>query len=327
MNPGVMWLQASAIPGVKEIMEYHLNRTIRLSLESEYKNLYSWSLQEVSGAGEQIGMDQVPWPWSLIFSASELRYNKTLRIEREADPNDILPSSAGVSNTESISAVLHPGAIRANGNFEREATFSMFGTDRVIENFSLIIQQLQKDDSKDVCSMWGCVSYTSEIDSRTKTEDDILQISVAVSSERFKELRELVNHVKPDVLVVRLGRVAGFYSEWSPSVSTNRIKVLTSESEHKVESPDGCDVDPPRLGEVGEFALTAMCRNTLQLKQESDSWDSGGELDDDEEGKLTEPDQGQGAIIEQLAKSGAAFEKLKWPIWFIVVLLLLLYLK
>lgn len=171
------------------------------------------------------------------------------------------------------------------------------------------------------------MSYTSEIDFRTETEDDILQISLGVSSERFNELRELVNHVHPDVFVIRLGRVSGFYSEWSPSVSTTRVKVLTRGSEHKVEVPDGCEVDPPRLGEVGEFALTAVCRNALQLKREPDTRDEEGQLEDREEERVLEHEQSASALIERLAGNRATLDKLKWPIWLIVVLLLLLYLK
>lgn len=308
-------------------MECHLDHRIRLSQESKYKNLYSWSLQEVSENGEQIGLDQVPWQWSLYFSASELRYTKEVSIQRESAPEDILRNSEGVSSAESISAVLHSGRPSADGIFEREAFYSMFGTNRQIKDFSLVIRPLEEVDSRDACAVWGCISYTSEIDFRTETEDDILQIYVGVSSERFNELRELVNHVRPDVFVIRLGRVAGFYSEWSPSVSTNRIKVLTGGSEHKVEVPDGCEVDPPRLGEVGEFALTATSRNSLKLKRDSDE---SGEVDElaarNEEG-FHEPEQGHDALTERLVRNQKALDRLKWPIWLIVVLLLLLVLK
>ena len=91
-------------------MDYHLDHRTRLSPESEYKNLYPWSLQEVSENGEQIGLDQVPWRWSLYFSArSELRYTKEVSIQREGAPEDVLRTSEGVSSAESISAVLHSG--------------------------------------------------------------------------------------------------------------------------------------------------------------------------------------------------------------------------
>jgi hypothetical protein len=310
-------------------MEYHFDHRIRLNQESEYKNLYSWSLRELSETGEQLGSDQVPWHWSLYFSAGELRYNKELSLERQGDPEDILPSQEGVSSSESISAVLHSGVTNADGYFEQETVFSMFGTERQIKEFSLIIRPLEEGGSEQTCRIWGCVSYTSEIDFRTETEDDILQISVEVSLGRFKELRDLVNHVRPNILFIRLGRVSGFYSEWSPSVSTNRIKVLTRGSEHNVELPDECEVDPPRLGTVGEFVLTVARRNALELKREPDVWVEGeeDELVESEEISIREPEQTSNAIFERLARNQAALERLKWPIWAIVLLLLLLYLK
>ena len=88
-------------------MEYHLDHRILLSQESEYKNLYSWFLQEVAEFGEKIGSAQVPWVGSLYFSAREVRYIKKLSIERAGDPQDFSPSEDEVSSSESINAVLH----------------------------------------------------------------------------------------------------------------------------------------------------------------------------------------------------------------------------
>lgn len=308
-------------------MECHFDHRIRLNQESEFKNLYSWSLQEVSDAGEQLGSDLVPWVWSLYFSASELRYNKELTIERAGDPEDFSPSEDEVSSTESISAVLHSGVTNADGYFEREAIYSMLGTERQIQKFSLSIRPLEAADSVERCSAWGGVSYTSEIDFRTETEDDILQFSVYVSPERFKEYYDLITQAKPDVFYIRLGRVSGFYSEWSPSISTNRIKVLTRGSEHMIETPEGCDVDPPRLGEVGEFSLTVARRNALELKPEPEEWDDKGELLEPEVVSVGAPDQRTNEFTKHFARIQATVDGLKWPIWSIAILLLLLYLK
>lgn len=246
-------------------MEFHLNRRVRLSVEGKNKSLYSWSLQEVSDSGEQVGRDQVPWQWSVMFSARQLRYIRTLRITRAGNADDTFsPTENEVSSTNIIRGLLQPGLPIDEGDFEREATFSMFGTDRTIQKFNLFIRQLEEDGSEDSCILYGGVSYTSEVDFETQTEDDSLELTVAVSQERFEQLRDLVVNIKPDIFVVRLGRVDGFYSDWSPSIRTSRIKVLTRGSEHKVEVPDGCEVEPPRLGDVGEFELTATSRRTLE---------------------------------------------------------------
>lgn len=309
-------------------MEYHLDHRILLSQESEYKNLYPWFLQEVAESGEKIGSAQVPWVWSLYFSASEVRYIKELSIERAGDPQGFSPSEDEVSSSESINAVLHSGVTTAEGYFEREAVYSMLGTERQIQKFTLSIRSLDAEDSVERCHAWGCVSYTSEVDFRTETEEDILQFTVYVTPTRFKEYRDLITQVRPDVFYIRLGRVSGLYSEWSPSVSTSRIKVLTHGSEHQVEAPEKCEIDPPRLGEVGEFSLTAGCRNALELRRAPDDWDEENEIVDSEAIPVSSPEhQRHDESLKRLSKALATVGNLKWPIWFIAILLLLLFLK
>lgn len=63
-------------------MDYNLENKILLSEDSEYKNLYSWSLQEFNKEGEKIGKDQIPWCWSLYFTASELRLCHSFEINK-----------------------------------------------------------------------------------------------------------------------------------------------------------------------------------------------------------------------------------------------------
>jgi hypothetical protein len=49
--------------------------------------------------------------------------------------------------------------------------------------------------------------------------------------------------------------VSGFYSEWSPSISTTSVKVLTTVDQQKIILPPGLEFEPPRLGYVGEARL------------------------------------------------------------------------
>lgn len=63
-------------------MDYHLENEVLLSEKSKYKSLYSWSLQEFNKEGRQIGADQIPWEWSLYFTASELRHDHSININR-----------------------------------------------------------------------------------------------------------------------------------------------------------------------------------------------------------------------------------------------------
>lgn len=61
--------------------------------------------------------------------------------------------------------------------------------------------------------------------------------------------------VSVDEMILSVGSVAGFYSEWSPSISTRTVKVLTKGSEQKITFPPGNQVEPPRLGHVGAAEL------------------------------------------------------------------------
>ena len=73
-------------------MEYDLDYEIRFNTECEFKNSYPypWSIQEFSSDGKKFGQDQIPWNWSLIFSASELRYSRSIGIDKyNEDPKSI----------------------------------------------------------------------------------------------------------------------------------------------------------------------------------------------------------------------------------------------
>ena len=78
----------------------------------------------------------------------------------------------------------------------------------------------------------------------------------------------------------RVGRVDGFYSDWSPSIETGMVKVLTGLSEQAVEIPEGCEIAPPRLGEVHEFALHLRHLEKLE-KVKSAIFDDTGITDED----------------------------------------------
>ena len=261
-------------------MEYHIDREVRLSEESEHKILYSWSLQEFSKDGVKVGRDQIPWKWNVFFSASEIRYNKYITLK---DSNDtITEPEKTVEDYETIVLVLHPYV----DVIENKITYSMFGTGRAINDFRLVIQRLDEGDSIERCSIWGGVSYTSEVDFRYHTTNDCVAINMFISNDRFNSLCEAIRDNNTEKVTVRLSGVSGFYSEWSPSISTKNIKVLASENTFLVSEdvsedvtefvrrdvqiivyPEGCNINPPRLGHVKEFDLAVIRSKKLDLKQ------------------------------------------------------------
>jgi hypothetical protein len=130
----------------------------------------------------------------------------------------------------------------------------MFGTDRAIENFELLIYPITPSQQERF-KAWGSVSYTTERDFRNVTEDDCIVFSLYVTPETFARYGAKIAHGLVDQIVLCVGAVHGFYSEWSPSISTRSVKVLATGDEQKVNLPADSQFQPPRLGGVGDAKL------------------------------------------------------------------------
>jgi hypothetical protein len=326
-------LCATTITKNKEIdMDYHLEKVIRLNDKTEHESLYSWCLQEFDGNGQQTGHDLIPWEWGFHFTASELRLNQSIAFGELSLLGDEEPEEEQqFEESEIITATLHPGICNDGKWLEDDPRFSMFGTDREIKEFTIRIYKIDKDDSKEHCSIYGGVSYTSEIDFRDETSPDFIEIHLGLSEERFSKLSEIISKNGVDLVRVGISRVSGFYSDWSPSISTNSVKVLTRGSEHEVIKPDGCNIDPPRLGKVGKFDLTLVSRCKLDPKQnlttinisklfEDDFEEYEDEIEADEQPDITK------LLLAHISRNQAEIEKIKGPLWLLVIVLALILL-
>ncbi len=131
----------------------------------------------------------------------------------------------------------------------------MFGTSRIVKDIMLDIRALDDQTRQEVCQAWGIVSYTSEIDFQTEKEDDVLGFNLFVKKETLLQYIDLIKAGAISDIHFCVGRVSGFYSEWSPGISTRSVKILTSYQDHAYENPDGVGLQAPRLGVVGEAAL------------------------------------------------------------------------
>jgi hypothetical protein len=239
-------------------VDYHLDRRVILSDDPQYKNLYEWSLQEVDDDGKQIGRDLIPWSWSLNFVAVELSLTDQLNIEPDYQAPRENTKNA-VKRTYRIS-----GKMRPNGSGAiRKTSYSMLGTSRLISDFYLGIEELPEGETEPKCSVQGGVAQTFELDFRNEKFEDTIWFNLQVTSEQFTEYAAMITTSSLDVVVLRIGGVRGFYSDWSPSISTNSIKVLTSEEKHKVEIPEGWAFPPPRLGEVMETNVSFHVTKTM----------------------------------------------------------------
>jgi hypothetical protein len=312
----------------RDAMDYHLEKQIRLNDKTEHKSLYSWCLEEIDSEGEKAGKDFIPWAWSFHFTASELRLNQGFGFgelslfgndEKEQEEN----KEQNFEDSEVITAILHAGICTDGKRLEDDTRFSMFGTDRAITNFSLRIYKVENEE-KERCQIWGGVSYTSEIDFRNETSPDSIEIHLALSEARFNKLAELISTNRIDSARIGLSRVSGFYSEWSPSISTRMVKVLTSGSEHEIIKSDGCDINPPRLGNIGKFDLTLITRCKLNPKQDFTALNISKAFDDDdfyeEEREVKEAEDLTQLALARIVQNQVEIIKLKTPLWIITFL-------
>jgi hypothetical protein len=96
---------------------------------------------------------------------------------------------------------------------------------------------------------------TAETDFRNETTDDCIVFYMFVKADTFGRYAAKIAHGLVDEMILSVGSVAGFYSEWSPAISTGHVKVLTTGSEQNITLPAGLQFEPPRLGDVGRVNL------------------------------------------------------------------------
>lgn len=134
-------------------MDYNLKHEIQLKENSENSECYRWFLKEGSTDRVFIPLEHQ----SLYFTASELRYHHSFKINT-SDSNS-QESSMEMESTEheSISGALHPGDCIDGKTLENEATYSMFGTDRIIKDFKLYISKSENSNDKPKCFVRGFV--------------------------------------------------------------------------------------------------------------------------------------------------------------------------
>lgn len=251
-------------------MDFHLNRKVALSQKSTYESLYKWSLQEYDDDGKELGRDQVPWHWSVGFTATEMVLNEGLELLVKTPDSPSLFSRLGPEERENgaeekittelwdnIRPDLRPGYFADPDSGVR---YSMFGTDRAIKSFQLWIYKREDETKPERCYAWGSLSYTHEIDFQNKTVDDTIQFYLHVSAARFAQYVEMMRKYPANIMQMRLKMVDGLYSGWSPSISTDRIKVLTNLQDRQLTIPEGCAITPPTLGRIGEFSITFVTR-------------------------------------------------------------------
>ena len=271
-------------------MEYHFDCKVELHKEEEFPGLYAWYLSEKDNKGSSNADKLCPWNWSFYFESVELSVRTTIEKTHEGI----------VSRKECRAKLVCTDAVN----------FSMFGTKRKINSVALSIHP---NDEGEYCSAFGIVSYTAETDFRNHTEEDYLGFSVFLNSANFDSLVATLEAGAKNLLF-QVGAIDGFYSEWSPSISTNQVKVLPAGSENKITSFMS-GIEPPRLGTVGEWRLSLnnQILSIVQSQKQDANIVSNGETD----GLQLNPN-------ESLRHFDKHLKSVLIPLWAIALLLFLM---
>ena len=92
-------------------MEYHLERGLRLHTKPEYRSLYGWAINEVDAQDQQIGHDQIPWPWSLYFTATSCVLRDGIEIRLQYKNHEATPEPE-IAQRQLIRVQLRPNDMR-----------------------------------------------------------------------------------------------------------------------------------------------------------------------------------------------------------------------
>jgi hypothetical protein len=238
-------------------MKYNLERSIRLDSDPKLKGLYTWALQEVGEDGEQIGRDQIPWGMSISFAATELTLHEGHAAQAKYD-----------TSRTWVRAKLTP----AKGRHWRRPTFSMFGTEREIGSIQLFVHRLENEEGKkpeSTVRVAGWPSFTDTDPLWGGDNDDFIQFDLGLPADEFDRIASRVALGQVDSADFTC-HASGFYSEWTPDIETDAYKVLCAEQrEQGITIPEGCEIDPPRLGDVRDasFSIQKVIQPRLMMEQ------------------------------------------------------------
>lgn len=310
-------------------MKYHIEKRIAFNGKTEHPSLYGFCLNEIDANGAKNGQDLIPFYWSLYFTCSSLKLVSEVGTDKQYnDKYERIPTTT-FKNTNAIVGVFHSGIYYDRPFLSERVSFSMMGTDREIKDFSVCISE--SSDGNEDCKIFGIPS--------SDYKDDFLQLDISLRSDKFARIAEAIEAKKIDSATLLIRWVSGFYSNWSPETSTDFIKVLTDS--HKIEGHDG-SFNLPRVGKVDEFSLTLKSINRLNVKPESQKFDfekavKEQELDSEYLDTITKQaeqlkDESYARLVADSAASthmmiNKAISKLKWPLWFIFAVLVLILLK
>jgi hypothetical protein len=307
-------------------MDFRLDKKITINDNTKHSSLYNWCLNEYDTNGTKGERDLIPWNYDLYFTGSSLKVVNELFYEPKYD-EEYNEKKFDESNKRSvIIGKFHSGLCRDGEYLTDEVTYSMFGTNRKFNDFEVRITA--SETNVEICRVDGCPSYAYEVDFSDKIAKDYVQLNLNINLDKFNKLLDLIEAKKVDSAVLRLGNVSGFYSDWSPSISTSFVKILTNA--HKISNSESIPIVTPVLGDIGEFSLSLITVNKLNVKIDNLNFDIDKAFEQIEVEEVFDDDAHSSVTINNIENSdltAKAVDKLKLPLWLIFIVLVLLLSK
>ena len=210
--------------------------------------------------------------------------------------------------------------------FDFRSGFTIQIFTRIKESKNQCVVAKESEDEEEKCSLYGGVSYTDEADFRIETTDDWLEFHLSVRPERFARYTDQIRASQIDEVILTVSGVPGLYSEWSPSITTDEIKVLTEGKEHEVEARDGCEIVPPRLGEVKKYSLYTKSITKFEAPVDALHVDDDLVDEEDSSGEVS-PQENDARLVKLLTsinEQATILPKLLFVAYLIAALLLLI---
>lgn len=219
----------------------------------------NFALREVNAEGGSKNILYFPWRYFVNFAA------KTFHIERDISyETDIVVQGGLASRTlskkcdEAIVAGLVP--LGYHPSFPQE--ICLFGEEEPIKQFRLFIKEKSSDRSPDnadrVMAFPGVT--IDEIAFQEKQEASLV-ISIFLDPQEYQKMLKCLIHRGIGEAGLRV-KADGFYSEWTPSYVTRKLKVLVDDKKyHLILNETKHNIPVPRLGPVFKFSFKYVSKS------------------------------------------------------------------
>jgi hypothetical protein len=300
-------------------LDTNIDYKVEYSTDIEHSSLYSWCLREFDEDGEQKGRDWIPWGYSLNFRADKLFYHCQVKSDGFLgfafgdDDND---EPQKIELEETIIAKLQPTEHLASA-----PRYYMMGCSRQVEDISVTIYKFDKDEH---CLCYVMPEYEGGPEFHEKDIPDTIAFSIFLKPEEFDAISLLIKNDNIGDVVFDFSTVDGFYSDWSPDIITDTIKVLGSPTDHNLELTEDLKESVSRAGNIGGFRISTGTkhyaiedRDDIFLTDEYEDENNYESSNNVASVSTKNPNEG----LEKLVS------KLRWPLWLIFAFLVIVAMK